>query len=104
MWIGHSVSIFKGTEIHDGSMIGTKSLLSGASIPERCVAAGVPARVIRENILWTREDPYAEDDVYVAPENTPQAIGFERLTKINEIEPKVSAKEKVKLIEKILKE
>ena len=102
VWIGHTVSVFKGTLINDGSVIGARSLLPGSNIPAKSIAAGIPAAVVKENILWTRKDPYIEDDMFDHLENTPQAIGLERLTKINNIDVKVSAKEKVELIEQIL--
>lgn len=51
VWIGRMVSILKGSVIGDGSVIGSMSLVSGA-IPKRVIAAGVPAKIIKENILW----------------------------------------------------
>lgn len=51
VWIGRMVSILKGSIIGDGSIIGSMSLVSGA-IPKRVIAAGVPAKIIKENILW----------------------------------------------------
>lgn len=53
VWISHDASILKGGRIGNGSIIGAKSLVTG-SIPEHCLAAGIPAKVIRENICWTR--------------------------------------------------
>lgn len=53
VWISHDVSILKGSSIGQGSIIGAKSLVIG-NIPENCLAAGVPARVINHNISWTR--------------------------------------------------
>lgn len=51
VWIGRMVSILKGSIIGDGSIIGSMSLVSG-TIPKRVIAAGVPAKIIKENILW----------------------------------------------------
>jgi len=59
VWIGAGVTILYNTEIGDGSIIGTRSLVKG-KIPNNCIAAGVPARVIRRNVAWSRKN-MAED-------------------------------------------
>lgn len=55
VWIGMDTAILYHSEIADGSVIGAKSLVK-SKIPNNCIAAGVPARVIRENIAWCRND------------------------------------------------
>ncbi len=56
VWIANGCGVLKGATIGDGSVIGAKSLVTGA-IPAKCVAAGVPARVIRSNVGWSRTSP-----------------------------------------------
>jgi acetyltransferase-like isoleucine patch superfamily enzyme/coenzyme F420-reducing hydrogenase beta subunit len=51
VWCGEGAAIMKGVTIGDGSIISTKSLVT-KSVPENCVAAGVPAKVIRTNASW----------------------------------------------------
>ncbi|MGC8493800.1 MAG: acyltransferase [Syntrophobacteraceae bacterium] len=46
VWIGSRVLVLKGVTIGDNSVIGAMSLVT-ESIPPNCVAAGVPAQVIR---------------------------------------------------------
>jgi acetyltransferase-like isoleucine patch superfamily enzyme len=46
VWIGANVTIFPGVEISDGAVIGAGSVVM-KNIPSRCVALGVPARVVR---------------------------------------------------------
>ena len=46
-WIGARVMVLPGIEIGDGCIIGANSVVT-KNIPSYCVAAGVPARVIRE--------------------------------------------------------
>ncbi len=46
VWLGSRVVILKGVTIGDNSVIGAMSLVT-KSIPENCVAAGNPAKVIR---------------------------------------------------------
>jgi acetyltransferase-like isoleucine patch superfamily enzyme len=43
--------IMKGVSIGDGAVIATGSIVS-KDIPPGCLAGGVPARVIKENIEW----------------------------------------------------
>ena len=45
-WIGESVSILPGVTIGKGSIIGANSVVN-RDIPDFCIAAGVPARVIK---------------------------------------------------------
>ncbi|MBO1075803.1 acyltransferase [Roseomonas marmotae] len=51
VWIAEDVLILKGSVIHDGAAIGARSLVAG-EIPAKCIAVGVPARVVRKNIRW----------------------------------------------------
>lgn len=46
VWIGTGAMILPGSRIGDHSVIGAGSVVSG-EIPDRCVAVGVPARVVR---------------------------------------------------------
>ncbi len=54
VWLAHGVMVLKGCSIGSGSVVGAKSLAGGV-IPENVVVAGVPARIIRENIEWSRK-------------------------------------------------
>ena len=51
VWIGEDVSLIQGTDIGDGSIVGTKSLVNG-KFPERCIIAGIPAKIIKVNRTW----------------------------------------------------
>ena len=54
VWIAPNTKVLKGAIISDGCIIGSNSLVT-KSIPANCLAVGSPAKVIRENIKWTRE-------------------------------------------------
>lgn len=54
VWIGAKSSILKGTTIGDNSIIGTRSIVT-KDIPANSIAAGSPARVIKENVNWSHE-------------------------------------------------
>ncbi|KPI19775.1 transferase hexapeptide repeat containing protein [Actinobacteria bacterium OK074] len=53
VWLGKQAVVLKGASIGSGSVLGTRSVLSG-SVPPLAIAAGVPARVVREGATWTR--------------------------------------------------
>jgi acetyltransferase-like isoleucine patch superfamily enzyme len=53
VWLGDQVIVLGGARIEDGSMIGIRGLVTGV-IPNNCIAAGSPARVIRTDIAWER--------------------------------------------------
>lgn len=51
VWIGNNVTILKGVSIGDGAIIAAGAVVS-RDIPAGCLAGGVPAKVIRENVKW----------------------------------------------------
>nr|WP_280846804.1 acyltransferase [Mesobacillus selenatarsenatis] len=51
VWIGCNVTILKGVTIGDGAIIAAGSVVTN-DIPPGCLAAGNPARVIKENVSW----------------------------------------------------
>lgn len=55
VWLGYEATVLRGSAIGSGSVIGTRSIVSGA-VPNNCVAVGSPAKVVRRDIAWER--PY----------------------------------------------
>lgn len=51
VWIGAKAVILKGVHIGNGAVVAAGSIVT-SDIPEHCLCAGVPARVIRENVDW----------------------------------------------------
>lgn len=55
VWIAPSSVVMKGAEINDGCVVGSHSMVNKI-IPKNCLVVGMPARIVKENIHWTRED------------------------------------------------
>lgn len=51
VWIGVNAIILKGVTIGEGSIVAAGAVVTN-DLPPQCIAAGVPARVIKENIRW----------------------------------------------------
>lgn len=53
VWLARDVVVMKGVAIGRGSVIGARSLVT-ADVPDYSLAAGVPARVLRQGVTWSR--------------------------------------------------
>jgi acetyltransferase-like isoleucine patch superfamily enzyme len=51
VWIGMNATILKGVKLGDGAIIAAGGVVT-KDIPARCLAGGVPAKIIRENVMW----------------------------------------------------
>lgn len=51
VWIGAGAKILRGVTVGDGAVIAAGAVVS-SDVPPRSVVAGVPARVIREDVNW----------------------------------------------------
>jgi acetyltransferase-like isoleucine patch superfamily enzyme len=51
VWIGANATVLKGVTIGNNVIIAAGAVVT-KDIPENCIAAGVPAKVIRSNIKW----------------------------------------------------
>ncbi len=47
--LGHNVRVCKGVTIGDNCIIGANSIVT-KNIPSNCIAAGIPAKIVKENI------------------------------------------------------
>lgn len=54
VWLCNGVNILKGVKIGDGCVIGTQSVVT-KDIPNRSVACGNPARVVKSEITWNEK-------------------------------------------------
>lgn len=65
VWIGAKCSLLYNTKIGSGSIVGAHSLVK-KEYPNNCMIAGVPARVIRNDIAWATENN--RDNMDIIPE------------------------------------
>ncbi|WP_298547722.1 acyltransferase [uncultured Aquimarina sp.] len=54
VWIGSEVKILKGVTIGDESIIGLGTIVT-KNVPNNSIVAGIPGKIIRENISWNRD-------------------------------------------------
>jgi acetyltransferase-like isoleucine patch superfamily enzyme len=54
VWLGAKVLVLKGSQIDDNSVVGIASIVT-KHIPANSLAVGAPAKVLKENINWSRE-------------------------------------------------
>lgn len=57
VWIGYGVVLLPGAQIGDGSVVGENAVTS-SQFPDHVIIAGSPAKVIRENICWSRDNTF----------------------------------------------
>lgn len=54
VWIAAKAFVSKGSHIPSGSIVGACSFVGKKFTKENCILAGVPAKIIKENISWER--------------------------------------------------
>lgn len=55
VWIGYGVTIGKGSKINNDSVVGEHSLVTKQFSQKNICIAGIPAKIIKENINWSRK-------------------------------------------------
>lgn len=51
VWIGVGAMVLKGVTIGEGAVVAAGSVVT-RDVPEKCLVAGNPAKVIKENVTW----------------------------------------------------
>lgn len=55
VWVGVKSVILYNAIINDGCIIGAMSMVK-CEVPNNCMAAGIPAKIVRTNVAWSRKD------------------------------------------------
>ena len=53
VWIGERAIILKGVKIGNGAIISAGAIVT-KDVPENCIVAGIPAKVIKEKVSWNK--------------------------------------------------
>ncbi|MBN8487040.1 MAG: acyltransferase [Burkholderiales bacterium] len=53
VWLGRNATVLPDVHIGEGAIIGSATVVTH-DVPPTCVAAGVPARVVRREVTWSR--------------------------------------------------
>ncbi len=64
VWLGRNVTVLKGVQIGEGSIVGTCALVT-KNLGSKVLAVGAPAKVVRENIGWSGRLVNHSDDLKV---------------------------------------
>lgn len=57
VWLGMRALILKGTTIGDNSIVAAGSIVT-SDVEENTIVSGIPAKKIKEDIYWTREEVF----------------------------------------------
>lgn len=55
VWLGYGVTMAKGSSVADDSVVGELSLVTKRYNQQSICLAGIPAKILKENINWSRE-------------------------------------------------
>ena len=55
VWVAPGSEIMKGVTIGDGCIVGSQTMVT-KDVPANSLVVGRPAKIVRNNIRWTRED------------------------------------------------
>lgn len=53
VWVGQDAVILKNSLVSDGSIVARRALVSKKFTKKNCILAGVPAKIVKENIEWS---------------------------------------------------
>ena len=57
VWIGKNAIILKNTKIPNNCIIAQNSIVTNKFYKDSCILAGIPAKIVKEDILWSRKRP-----------------------------------------------
>lgn len=55
VWIGLGCIVLKGSIVSDDTVIGAGSLISGSYLKKNVILAGIPAKIIKDQVFWNAE-------------------------------------------------
>ncbi len=64
VWVGRNAQLLGGAHIPDNCIIGGNAITSHNFTEKNCIIAGNPAKVIRKNIIWARDNQAYDYQTY----------------------------------------
>ena len=61
-WIARGVKLLKRAKIPANTIVGASSVVSKPFTEQYTLIAGNPAKVVKSNILWKRDDPHQSQE------------------------------------------
>lgn len=58
VWVAADALILKGAKVSDNSIVGIKSVVTKSFDDTNVILAGIPAKVVKTDISWTRDSQY----------------------------------------------
>lgn len=55
IWIANSATIHKGVVLSNDTIVGAKAFVTSGTYPPNSILAGVPAKVVKQNVCWDSE-------------------------------------------------
>ncbi len=80
VWLGRSATVLAGVEIGEGSVVAYGAVVT-RDVPNNCIAAGVPARVVKRDIAWERPHLSLAEPYYKPDATTVTKSRYWRLTR-----------------------
>ena len=59
VWFGQEAFVSKGTKIGSGAIVGAKCVTGGKTLASNCSYAGIPCKMIKDNIFWLKQSVHA---------------------------------------------
>jgi acetyltransferase-like isoleucine patch superfamily enzyme len=93
VWLARGAVVLGGVTIGDGAVIGYGSIVT-KTIPNNCVAAGAPAKVVRRDTAWERPHLSLVKPFYKPDASTVTRSAYWHLTSTDDLPPKEPARVK----------
>lgn len=55
VWLGHRAVVLKGVKLNSDIIVGTGAIVSKSINKSNVVIAGIPAKIVKENVYWQNE-------------------------------------------------
>ncbi len=57
VWVCKNAVVLKNTKIPNNCIVAQGCIIAGKFYKNNCILAGIPAKVVKENIIWSRKRP-----------------------------------------------